>query len=471
MNRKWYVALALAAAVVLGSAAVWMGSLNQDEGWYLYAANLVAGGKMPYRDFAFTQGPVLPYAYSLATGIWRSWGLLGARIFNLALGVLGIGVFCLFARRTKGSALVTFLLLGCNLYHLYYLAIPKTYALAALAVACAFYLLTYPSAAAIFLAGVCIGLGAGVRVSLLSLVPFAGLGLLMCGRNRPKSHAFYLLLGAIVSLAAVYGPFLLDPGARAGLAAAQLYHAARAGFDVFFVIGSVSRLVRWYLPLMVAAVLFWFRPAERDARFLMIAVLSAIATQMLAPFPYDDYQVPLMGALAALASVAVPKEKTHVAMLLAFALAFGSPLLEKWSTDGQDRIWPLKKTNTELAQLRDAARDIEALDPGGKTLLTQDLYLAIETGREVPAGLEMGPFSILSHDEWIALLELSNCPVAAISGYTFAIDPPECTERKLDEQFEFLKVLKKRYDHKKRIERFGQNSTTLLLLKLKESGS
>ena len=41
-SMKIYWALAVFAFVVLGAAAVWMGGLNQDEGWYLYAANMVA---------------------------------------------------------------------------------------------------------------------------------------------------------------------------------------------------------------------------------------------------------------------------------------------------------------------------------------------------------------------------------------------------------------------------------------------
>ena len=43
---KWFWSLAVFAFVVLGAAAVWLGGLNQDEGWYLYAANMVAEGKM-----------------------------------------------------------------------------------------------------------------------------------------------------------------------------------------------------------------------------------------------------------------------------------------------------------------------------------------------------------------------------------------------------------------------------------------
>ena len=58
MAGAW--AFALFASAVMAALAVWWGALNQDEGWYLYAAQLVGAGKLPYRDFFFTQGPALP---------------------------------------------------------------------------------------------------------------------------------------------------------------------------------------------------------------------------------------------------------------------------------------------------------------------------------------------------------------------------------------------------------------------------
>ena len=136
MKRYWF--LAAFGFAVLAFAAVWMGSLNQDEGWYLYAARLVSEGKTPYRDFFYTQAPVMPIVYSSFTSIWNDFGILGARIFTMLLGAVGIAFFCALAARLampgrrSASALVVFLLLGSNLYHLYYVAIPKTYSLAAL---------------------------------------------------------------------------------------------------------------------------------------------------------------------------------------------------------------------------------------------------------------------------------------------------------------------------------------------------
>jgi len=519
MKRYWF--LAAIGFTVLSLAAVWMGALNQDEGWYLYAARMVSEGRMLYRDFFYTQAPVMPIFYSAFTPVWNQHGLLGARVLTIALGALGIAFSCALAARLAPagrrsmSALVVFLLLGSNLYHLYFLAIPKTYALASLFVAVGFFLLSFAGdrgwRGAVFAAsaGVSLAFASGTRISLGVLLAVVGLGLLFTFRRRRWAFAWFGLGGAL-ALLVVYGPFLVDSSARAGLVAAQMYHAARGGFDPVFTVGSLSRLVRWYVPLFVVlgmGLAFLAHGAKpgglsadggaegaRDASFVAwlagIGFFAVFAVQMLAPFPYEDYQVPVMGLLAVFAAVLFaggdfwrPAPDARLPDLsprsagcglgvllvlgIAWACSFGSPLLEKWTTNGQDRFWTLKKERLELEQLRDVARMIEEEDPGGETLLTQDLYLAVETGRRVPEGLEMGPFSMLSDERWRALLESAPCPVAALSGYSFAIDAPRCDEVSVDRQLEYFKILKRNYELVAREEAFGQNATTLLVLKRK----
>ena len=499
-----FFALGTFASLVLGIAAVWLGSLNHDEGWYLYAANLVNEGRMPYRDFFYTQGPLLPIVYSSLTWVWESFGILGARFLGLVLGLLGISVAAALAGRSvpaekrSVAAATVFLLLGSNLYHLYYLAIPKTYALASLFVIMGFFFLSFSSertrsrlASFVFAlsSGVSLSFASGTRISLGILLCVCGLWLLVTRRFLPLLG---FCVGGFSALAIVYGPFLLDAGAFEGLVSAQRYHTSRGGFDIVWTVGSLSRLVWWYLPLFVIAGLCVFRVLRSSSRAddtancarnsLNMALLAAIGfasvffVQMLAPFPYEDYQVPVMGLFAVSAGVAfakaLPLRLTWMGLLLvlgmSWACSFGSPLLEKWTTNGQDRFWTIKKKSFELAQLRDVAKRIEQLDPGGKELFTQDIYLAIETKRKVPAGLEMGPFSILSDGEWRKLILSAPCKIAAFSGYAFAIEPPECFERPISKQMEYWQLLKEKYDLVDREEMFGQNATTLLVLKRRE---
>ena len=500
---KIFWALAIFAFAVLGAAAVWLGGLNQDEGWYLYAANMCAEGKMLYRDFFYTQGPFMPRFYGSARCVWDTWGLLGARILTLTLGFVGIcfatGLAWRLAPegRKVESALIAFLLLGCNLYHLYYVAIPKTYALASMLVMMGFFLLAI-GGHAVFkgAAGLCLAYAAGTRISLGALLCVVGLWLLLSKRWK---DLLWFCIGGFCGLAGAYLPYLWDPGARAGLVAAQQYHAARGGFDLVWTVGSLSRLVRWYLPVFVVlglgvAGLFKSKLEVEQRKdknsivrltttatpILLWGFLAVFAVQMLAPFPYEDYQVPIMGLLAVYAAVTFVSSfdfKSQISNFgpllvlgLCFANSFGSPLLEKWMTNGQDRVWSRKKEKCELAPLRDVAKRIESIAPGGRTIFTQDLYLAIETNRKVPKGLEMGPFAMLTDDEWKTLLTETapqECAVAALSGYSFAIRPPKCDERPVAQQLDYWTSLKKNFELVGREEAFGQNATPLLILKRK----
>src|SRR5690554_5340670 len=105
---------------------LWFGNLNQDEGWYLYAALERSEGRLPYRDFFFTQGPVLPWVYGWLAPVWAGFGLVGGRALTAVLGLAGGGLSAALAaavspRATRRlAALTAFLLTSGNLYHSYF---------------------------------------------------------------------------------------------------------------------------------------------------------------------------------------------------------------------------------------------------------------------------------------------------------------------------------------------------------------
>lgn len=75
--------------------------IARDEGFYLYAAKLVAKGQVPYRDFFFPQAPLSPYIF----GAWMSvtdFSWFSARVFA-ALCTIGCGILIfLFTRAYFG---------------------------------------------------------------------------------------------------------------------------------------------------------------------------------------------------------------------------------------------------------------------------------------------------------------------------------------------------------------------------------
>ena len=333
---------------------------------------------------------------------------------TLVIGMLATLAACALARRLvtpaqrSAAGLAVFALLAGNLYHVYFTTIPKTYALGSLFLVNGFLLLAVglglgrdaaPALgrriAACVASGMALAFASGTRISLILVLPVVGFFLL--ARFRAWRWAFlWFGLGGTIGLFLTYGFFALDPSSRVGLLAAQQYHAARGGFDPFFAIGAVSRLVRGYAAL--AAVLFsglLVRKGlngpenEDDAKgfdgagnFLWMLGLSfglVFILQLSAPFPYDDYQVPLMGLLTVLIVVWVlrsgvsPIRQAGFAVLAAGMVSASSPMLQQWTVYGQDRFWSHPKERTELSKLRFMAEEINLLDPGGSMLLTQDL--------------------------------------------------------------------------------------------------
>jgi hypothetical protein len=518
------VGLAAGAAFVLYGAAVWFGNLNQDEGWYLYAARAVAAGRMPYRDFFFTQGPVMPCVYGGFSGAWSPHGVLGGRVFTACLGLLGCLLAAGLARRAVPSpraaeaGVMAFALTACNLYHVYFTTIPKTYALASCLLLGGYLVLSLcvsrrkktrsrMSCMWALPAGMLVAFAAGTRLSLGALLPVTVLGLLATCRKTGAAF-FWFALGGGVGLALAFGPALLE--AREAFVFSQSFHVARGGGDLFFMAGSLARTVRAYLPVgLLCAALVVFRlfrgagaaPTVSQEEPSGIAYggqswpwlwlagfLAVFLVQLASPYPYDDYQVPVMGLLAAAVAGWAANGTSSGSLrgcvclfwvVASLAATFASPLAQEWFVARQDRFWTVRKTAPDLALLRMTARDVRALAEGDDLLLTQDAYLAVEAGMRVPEGLEMGPFCYfpgLSDEEAArfhvmnagrleALLASAPARVAAYSGYGFAIRSPVMDELPSAERHRFLSLLGKNYDGVQEVPAFGQNGTTLQIMK------
>jgi len=190
------IALAVVLTVGLSSANFFLGNLNQDEGWYLYAAKQVAEGKILYRDFMFTQGPMLPLVYGVLFPIVEKLGVAGGRLITTLLGWGAVGLSAWLAARSakrfKGvTALCAFILVGMNVYQGYFMTIVKTYSLCAFFLMAGFVALSYANgkrgASAAFWGGFLLALAACTRLSAGIVLPIAGFWLIW---NRRRVYPF-----------------------------------------------------------------------------------------------------------------------------------------------------------------------------------------------------------------------------------------------------------------------------------------
>lgn len=531
-SKPVFIALCL-SAVFVAAFLYYMnftrGMLNQDEGWYLYAASLINEGQTPYIDFASTQGPVMPYVYSAAQPLVDKWGVAGGRLFTAVLGIICVLLSSILAgrlavnKRTRWFVVFcVFCLAGINVYQSYFFTIIKTYSLAGLLITAGFLVMTAGLNRrycwfAMLLSGAFIGLAAGTRISAAFILPVVFGGLLWADMQKyegvPRFSWLWFGLGACVLLAGEYLPFAVK-APKALWFALYEYHAGREPGNILaYKAGFISRLVQaYFICASIIALLFvsafkkTAEPEKGQAHKLFIPFLIIVSTVLvtavhfMAPFPYDDYQAMIFPLFAAGIVVVAeyrlsmlilrenaPRNYLLIAaavFLVSTAAAFSSSMNEKWFIGERDKIWWPVRKEAPMKTLKRAAEIVRILAPDDKVLLTQDIYLAVETGMKVPHGLELGPFSyfpnwsrekaeschVLNRQMFLDLIGKCEANIAAFSGYGLAIQAPEIKELPKDESFLLKKSLLERYESAEcDIRNFGQADTELVIFKKKEA--
>jgi uncharacterized membrane protein YeaQ/YmgE (transglycosylase-associated protein family) len=424
--------------------------------------------------------------------------------------------------------LLTFLLIGVNAYQSYYFSMVKTYSLAAAFLVSAFLVLGCArgrlSRVGALVAGIAMGLAAGTRLSAAPVLPIVFLMLVSAamktrqpqGSDRggvPLSVPLWFALGGVLTCVVVFLPFLITVPESMFFCVAR-YHTGRdtggLGNLLLLKVGSLARLVGAYfvafLMFVGALVAVALQHVKRRSLLnagptveaprgneglpkalvvaLWFSVVSMFVLHLGAPFPYDEYQVMVFPLFAVGLSVWVARlvrsESIRQGILLVVLLgslgAVGaSPVTQSWIMRGIDRLWLVKRDEAPLARLQRVGEALRERLGEDKLLLTQDPYLAVETGARLPRGFEMGQFcyfpdltkeqavryNVLNRD--MLRERLRSCParVAAFSGYGLAVRSPQVTELPQAEQQELRAILDARYKVVDTVLHFGQADTTL----------
>ena len=210
-----FLAAAL-AYVPLGATYALRGEPNSDEGFYAYASYAVFHGRVPYRDFGYTQEPLLPYLQGTVLSV-AGFGVRQERWLNVALGASSVGLAAvLWAAAGLPAAWGVLLALGWGLSRslVYFDTIGKTYALSGfLLVAAAVLLLPGdPRRIALrwwVLSVLCVlSVGCRLTTAPAALVLGGGFALLYGNRHRLPALLGAPLLCTLVLIAPFYA---LDP--------------------------------------------------------------------------------------------------------------------------------------------------------------------------------------------------------------------------------------------------------------------
>lgn len=401
--------LVLAAAALHGAIGFWYcgnGLLNADEAFYGLAAREATGGAVPYRDFGFTQFPVVPYAHGLVMRV-IGFGFFEQRVTAglWAAATVLLGALWLKRRSGAGAALVFSALLAVSAGWMYNVHLGKTYAVTGCcALALAVVMLAELSPRAKLTWSACLGaLALGCRLPLAPFVAVVWLHVLL---EQPTTRGkLAALFAPLVATALVLGPFaLLAPenfwfwtiGFHRESVALRNFHVVPAE------LWTISPAL-WLTSGALVALAAWRRMARPAARELWLggAVLAGLAANLLPRGAYAEYAAPLVPAALLLVIVIGSRlERRLVGPGVALAGAAGvfSFVLAAPPTDPDI-----------YAQVRLGASAVRQVLPLDAEFNGPATLLALETGHRIDRRLVMTPFSFVetTDEAWAAAHHLA----------------------------------------------------------------
>lgn len=417
----WRLAFIGAVTAFLATAAFLLvyREVNLDEGWYLWAARLVYEGRIPYRDFAYPQAPLLPYVYGLFRPVWGQ-GLYQGRLTTFLFAAWGLVIGYKLARARGGPwAGVLFLWLQTTtlVAAAYTVAYTAPYALASALLLLAFHqgLDTVHEDRHNILATLAMVAAAATRLSAA-----AGLAVFLpylVYRSRDRRRALVLVaLTTAVAGVLFFGPFLALSG-RVMLYDVFGFHTdrmipedwprvrLRSLLDTLHDFGAPFSLV---LMGLIGGIVALAR--SRTRRVLLrahlpelVIGLTALALFVAHLLPrttmsfYHSLQMPLVAVLGSLTMVKLgaglwrqERLRPLLAVLVVLFLAVHAGWQFRRVLAYELVRWPPRP---HIAVVQAAARAIESLVPPGSPILTFATPLVVETDLRLLPGYEMSIFA------------------------------------------------------------------------------
>lgn len=500
---KWFSTLTilfLLLFVVLSGAYVFVGTLNEDEGWYLYAGKLVYEGQHLYADFMYTQAPLMPYVYGLPQKLFGA-GLYLGRFESLLFAILTAITLVLAARRLKGAAAGLFVAaaLALSPMVLHHLTVIKTYSLATLLISLALLMLTLRisrvTKAVISCALLC--LAASVRLSIAAAVPALLLTWLLFDREGWRAFLAGVISAAVVA-AASFLPFILPNIHNAWFDMIGFhtvtYESSSLFSDLYDKVnnfGSLSDNISLMLMgTALALILFvvgkrvsWLQAVRAKSIYIQIgAILAALlVADMLPKAMRWDYFVVCVPCLVILSGCAVarlwelaPDRRIQNAIIAVVAVFLTINAI------GGNHNLDVRGKSLPISEVDNVARFIDQHVSVQDSIFTMHSFIAIQSRRNLLPGLEMGVFSY--YPEWdketaerysvidddIAREYISDERAAAIlvtpedfrrNSTLKTLDPRSRRENAT----QMLELIRSHYDLALRVPAFGQWKETLLV--------
>lgn len=388
--------------------------VNLDEGWYLGAAQRVYGGQLLYRDFAYTQTPLLPYVYGLLQPLF-GLGLYQGRALTFLLGLVAWWLSVVSAFRLGGwrAALYCLALLATSFFAATQYTYTATYALTACLMAAAIdlSLWEWPTRRRTIVAAFLMSLAVTVRLSAIVVLPPFLLYLVWRSQQRIATLVWGLLtmvatlgiflggywwLGGELMIYDIWG-FHLDRILRTNWRLAKIRQRTiktALDFAIPIVLGGWAGI--WLLWRFLRQGWAEVRKCALLVAGALTACAAALFVAHIVPRTTDSYynslQLPM---LCTSGGIVLALLHQRLQRRFAYALATGLLLLNGL-TQGyatwRDGALPFPLQN-QIAVVQQAAQIIARYTAPDATLLSFNQHLALEANRATPPGYEMAIFS------------------------------------------------------------------------------
>ena len=407
--------LLVVAYAALAAFHVAYGSMNVDEGFYAAASRAVWQGEMPYRDFGFTQPPLVTYVNAPVLALTR-FGLFQQRAVNGVWGALAVLLAARLVRRRAGAG-ATLTLLAIFVLSpawLYFVHLGKTYGLTSLLVMgmVTVYLELKPGWRKSTVLSVLTMLGVACR---LPAAPFFGLLWLaaLWDSGRPTRRGIGVALATLVGSAAIiWLPFFIAAPEQTRFWIFDFHRISVPQKDWRIPWDDLVGLAPavWILAIVTAGFRAFARPSWKQPEIAVAAsALVALAANLLPGGTYQEYGVPFLLPLAACSLILLEPAVsrftagrrllvTGVLLLIAVAVP---PALDWGIMEPAQRQFPsawlpakIPPYDFDLPEAIAAARQtVQRLLPPGQSFVGPAILLAVEADRPIPRRYRMGAFT------------------------------------------------------------------------------
>jgi hypothetical protein len=298
------VLLGALAAVIYGMVALFMirnGALNIDEGFYGLASRAALSGAVPYRDFGYTQTPLFPYINGAVMRI-IGFGFIEQRVVSGAWAALttALGTAWLWRRHGRLLGLGFAAVMASGLQWMYFAHIGKTNALVGLLVLSAVLLVAARvrlslQIFAVSLLGV-VAVGCRLPVAPFFIVLWAGLLARHFSMRNLGWSLFWPVLFALILIV----PFVAEAPRSFWFWTLDFHRESRAVKDWHIDLRAMFPVspALCFLGLLVAAGLMFKRISlSKPLDLALLALLSALACDILPAGAYPEYPAPLVPGL------------------------------------------------------------------------------------------------------------------------------------------------------------------------------